>query len=102
MVSDTCTNRRIGGTLVCTLIGLATIITAQPASGAPQITGLSDSTLPRSSRLLIFGQNLGSEQGDGEVLIDGQSAIATTWTNTEIHAYVPPKVHLWDPFPSKW
>ncbi len=89
MVSDPCINRRIGGTLLCTLIGLVTITTAQPASGEPQITGLSDSTLPRNGRLLIFGQNFGSGQGGGEVLIGGQSAIATIWTHTEIHAYVP-------------
>ncbi|MFQ5492220.1 MAG: PQQ-binding-like beta-propeller repeat protein, partial [Phycisphaerae bacterium] len=40
-------------------------------------------------RLLIFGTNFGSTQGSGQVLISGFSAIATTWTNTEIHAYVP-------------
>jgi hypothetical protein len=62
MVFDTCTNRRTGGTLVCTLIGLATITTAQSASGAPRIAGLSDSTLPKGGRLLIFGQNFGSRQ----------------------------------------
>ncbi len=57
------------------------------AFGAPQINGLSDEMLARSGRLLIFGTNFGGPQG--EVLIDGLSAIATTWTDTEIHAYVP-------------
>lgn len=55
----------------------------------PQISALSDPTLSRSGRLLIFGTNFGGVQGGGQVLIDGLSAIATTWTNTEIHAYVP-------------
>jgi len=55
----------------------------------PQINTLSDTTLTRSGRLLIFGANFGSAQGSGQVLIGGLSAIATTWTNGEIHAYVP-------------
>ena len=67
---------------------LTCAITAQ-AGAAPQITALSDTTLPRSGRLLIFGSGFGASQGTGEVLIDGMEAIATKWMETEIHAYVP-------------
>jgi hypothetical protein len=68
---------------------IATAITVQAGAAAPQITGLSDATLPRSGRLLIFGSSFGAAQGSGQVLIGGLDATATTWTETEIHAYVP-------------
>ena len=67
---------------------LACAITAR-AGAAPQITALSTQSIDRSGRLLIFGANFGAAQGDGRVLIDGRVAIATTWTDSEIHAYVP-------------
>ena len=74
--------------LVPVVAVLACAITTQ-AGAAPQITALSDTTLPRSGRLLIFGSGFGAAQGTGEVLIDGVEAIATKWMETEIHAYVP-------------
>jgi hypothetical protein len=66
---------------------IASAITAQASAAAPQISGLSDATLPRSGRLLIFGSSFGTQPG--QVLIDGREAIATKWFDTEIHAYVP-------------
>jgi hypothetical protein len=60
----------------------------------PQISGLSDAALARSGRLLIFGSGFGAAQGSSQVLIDGLDAIATTWTDTEIHAYVPEAASL--------
>ncbi|MHC4082233.1 MAG: outer membrane protein assembly factor BamB family protein [Planctomycetota bacterium] len=72
---------------------LATLaVAASPARGlglTPEISGLSDTTLPRSGRLLIFGSSFGAAQGSGQVLIDGREAIATKWFDTEIHAFVP-------------
>ena len=37
----------------------------------------------------VIGLDFGTSLPDGQVLIDGLSAIVTTWTDTEIHAYVP-------------
>jgi hypothetical protein len=54
---------------------------------------LSSTSLERSGRLLIFGSSFGDGTG-GEVIIDGLTAIATTWTDTEIHAYVPEAASL--------
>ncbi len=90
MVYDPCINRRIGGTLLCTLIGLATITMAQPAGGAPQITGLSDSTLPRNGRLLILGQNFGG--GLVTVAPDGTVYASDL---TKLYALTPDGDLLW-------
>jgi hypothetical protein len=65
---------------------IATAITAQAGAVAPQITGLSDATLPRSGRVAITGTGFGS---DGDVVIAGLSAWTTTWTDTRVVAYVP-------------
>lgn len=73
----------------CITLSLALATSVAYAGGVPQINSLSESTLSRSGRLLIFGNHFGSDSADGQVLIDGLDAITTTWTNTEIHAYVP-------------
>ncbi len=66
------------------------VISAQVYAGsAPHIDSLSDAQLPRSGRLLIFGTNFDNAQGTSDGLVDGLSAIATTWTDTEIHANIP-------------
>ena len=67
--------------LLCALVPCAT--------AAQQIAELSHGFRPRSGRLLVFGTGFGAQQGPGQVVIDGIPAIATTWTDTEIHAYVP-------------
>jgi len=72
---------------------LAAVLAAGPAE-AQQITGLSATTLARSGRLLVYGTGFGAVQGQGQVLIDGLSAVATTWSDTEIHAYVPEEAAL--------
>ncbi len=68
---------------------LLLLATAPCDAQAPQITGLSAPSLPRSGLLEISGTNFGAEQGTSVVLIDGVSALATTWTDTDVHAYVP-------------
>ena len=55
-------------------------------TNAGVISSLSDSTLPRSGFLEIFGSNFG---GDGTVLIGGISAPVADWTSTRVIAYVP-------------
>ncbi len=79
--------------LVRIALGL-TLLTMAPAAWGQQITSLSDATLARSGRLLIFGTDFGAEQGSGQVMIGGLTAVATTWTDSEIHAYVPEAAQL--------
>lgn len=82
---------------VAGIMGLAILLSTSSAlaqSGLLQISGISKTTLARSGRLIISGTNFGSEQGDSEVLIDGLASIAPTWTDTEIHAYVPEQASL--------
>ena len=55
------------------------------------IDSLSETTLPRSGFLEIFGSNFG---GDGTVLIGGISAPVADWTSTRIIAYVPESAPL--------
>ncbi len=55
------------------------------------ITGLAETTLPRSGFLEILGSNFG---GDGTVLIGGISAPVADWTSTRVVAYVPENAPL--------
>jgi hypothetical protein len=80
--------------LTCRAFGAAafaalTLGIAATTAGAQTITSLSAEALPRSGRLVIKGQGLGSAQGLGSVLIDGSRAIVTRWADEKIHAYVP-------------
>ena len=75
--------------LAIAIVHMATAGTLAVPGVAPQIESLSAQTMDRSGRLLIFGADFGAAQGNSRVLIDGRVAIATTWTDTEIHAYVP-------------
>ena len=69
---------------------LLLLISAQVYAGsAPQLNSVSDAQLPCSDRLLIFGTSFGNQQGLSQLLLGGLGAIATTWTNTEIHANIP-------------
>ncbi len=84
----TSTIRRV---LAIALVHVATASTlAVPGVGAsPRIDTLSTQSIDRSGRLLIYGTDFGATQGKSRVLVDGRVAIVTTWTDTEIHAYVP-------------
>ncbi|MCH7798075.1 MAG: PQQ-binding-like beta-propeller repeat protein [Planctomycetes bacterium] len=83
--------RTLRHVLALAILNMATAGTlAVPGVGAsPRIDTLSTQSIDRSGRLLIFGTNFGTAQDRSRVLIDGRVAIATTWTDTEIHAYVP-------------
>lgn len=70
-------------------LALLVPLTNARAGEAPTITSLSDASLTTSGRLLLYGTGFGAETPSSQVLIDGQIAIAATWTPTEIHAYVP-------------
>ncbi|MFQ5737924.1 MAG: GC-type dockerin domain-anchored protein [Acidobacteriota bacterium] len=58
------------------------------AAPVPVIESVSSTELPRSGRFRIFGVGFGATQGASSVEIDGRSLPATTWSDTEIHAYV--------------
>ena len=76
-------NTNVNADLVFSLYGTVT--------GTGVITSLSETTLPRSGFLEIFGSNFG---GDGTVLIGGISAPVADWTSTRIVAYVPESAPL--------
>ena len=59
------------------------------ATGAPTITSLSASTLPRSGRLLINGSGFGVSQGSSVLSIGGLTAPVTRWSDTLVVGYVP-------------
>lgn len=81
-------SRRLGS---CVALAFALITTS---AGGQTIDSLSEASAARSSRLLVFGGGFGAEQGAGRVLVDGAAAIVTTWTDSEIHAYVPETASL--------
>ena len=81
--------RMIRPVFAIAILHMATASTLAVPGASPQIESLSTQSIDRSGRLLIFGTNFGATQGKSRVLIDGRVAIATTWTDTEIHAYVP-------------
>ena len=60
-------------------------------TSAGVITGLSETTLPRSGYLEIFGTNFGA---DGSVMIGGMSAPVANWSGTRVVAYVPENAPL--------
>jgi len=74
--------RRAQNLLVFLLIAAAVV--AQPA-----ITVVSNTTVARSSRVLIMGSGFGAAQGSGHVEIGGISAPLTRWSDTLIAAYIP-------------
>jgi len=58
-------------------------------TAAPRVDSLSATTLDRSGRLRIFGEDFDGTQGVGKVLIDGLPAFVTQWSGVAITAYVP-------------
>ncbi len=56
---------------------------------APTITGMAPSSGPVGIPVTITGTNFGASQGSSTVLLNGTSAVATSWTNTTIVAVVP-------------
>jgi len=68
---------------------LYVVLLMTAAMAQPTITGLSNTTAARSSRLLIQGSNFGAAQGTGMVQIARIAAPVTRWSDTFIAAYVP-------------
>ncbi|MHC5003195.1 MAG: hypothetical protein ACYTJ0_08730, partial [Planctomycetota bacterium] len=57
------------------------VATTVHAGGGPQVSTLSETTLPRSGRLLITGSGCGAQQGAADVLVGGHEAIVATWSS---------------------
>jgi hypothetical protein len=70
-------------------VGCFLLFLCDAALAQPGISSLSNSTLPRSGRLLIQGSGFGAAQGTSRVEIGGLSAPVTRWSDTLIAAYVP-------------
>jgi hypothetical protein len=75
--------------LASACLALLALLPTSVAAQSPHIDGISAGTLTRSGRLVLTGTDFGAVQGSGQVLVDGAACIATTWTDTEVHAYVP-------------
>ena len=72
------------------IVVLGLVVGLQALAGAdPVVDSLSTADLPRSGRLRIFGSGFGAMRGDGRVEVAGQAVPLTTWSDTEIHAYIP-------------
>ena len=91
MQSATLQQKRFSQALLLTMVMCSTSLL--PAVGrfprAPTINRTDAAILARSGRLLLFGSGFGSPATSSRLLIDGKAAITTTWTDTEIHGYVP-------------
>lgn len=83
------TPRRASKLLASACLALLVFLPAAAAAQAPQINSISSGSLSRSGRLELTGVGFGATQGNGQVLVDGAPCIATTWSDTELHAYVP-------------
>ncbi|MDH3350803.1 MAG: PQQ-binding-like beta-propeller repeat protein [Gammaproteobacteria bacterium] len=70
------------------------LLFATQVSATPVITGVNEDTIARSGRVAITGTGFGAEGPQSEVLIAGLPALASTWTDTRIVAYVPEAADL--------
>ena len=64
---------------------------------APSIDGVAPASVTHSSLLRVTGANFGSEQGTGQLLIDGEApTFIAHWSDGLILAYVPESAALGD------
>ncbi len=68
------------------LILFSLLLATKEAAAQPTITGIHEDVLPRSRRVEIHGSGFGNA---GEVFIANITAWTTTWTESQIVAYVP-------------
>ncbi|MGE0480624.1 MAG: PQQ-binding-like beta-propeller repeat protein [Phycisphaerae bacterium] len=67
---------------------LVAAVLATTAS-AQFISGLSDSRLARSDRLVVTGGGFGAAQGGSQLRVGGVPAVITYWSDQKIRAHVP-------------
>ena len=58
-------------------------------AAAQTIHSISDTSLPRAGRLIIYGDTFGDTQDQGSVTIGSADAPVSFWSDTKIRAYVP-------------
>ena len=56
---------------------------------APSITGLSPSSGPAGTLVIIAGSNFGATQGNSTIALNGTTATVVSWASTSIAAIVP-------------
>ena len=78
-------------TIIAAVLAAALSVTT---TFAQSIKTVSPTTLDRSEMLIIKGEDFGQPEDGARVVIAGKPAITTTWTDREIHAYVPESVEL--------
>ena len=67
---------------------------SSPQAASPRIDGISAATLGRAGRLRISGSNFGALQAGSQVLIDGEPAPVSRWSDALIVAYVPANARI--------
>jgi hypothetical protein len=79
------------GVVLALSAGIVSVESARldTAATAPVISSLSVNTQARSGRFQITGMNFGATQGTSRVLVNGQTAFLTRWSDASITAYVP-------------
>ena len=71
------------------LVSAVPAMSSAATAAAPGISGLSKAVATRSDRLVITGRAFGAPSSSSHVLVAGQAASVTTWTDNSITMYVP-------------
>lgn len=76
-------------------LAAATLIAAFSfAEAAPTLSHLSETSVTRSGRVVVFGSGFGNRKGSSRLRIGGVAALTTRWTDGRIVAYVPERAAL--------
>ena len=67
----------------------ATFVTIAPGLPAPTISGLSPSTGPSGTSVVVAGANFGASQGNSSITFNGVTGTPTSWSSTQIVAPAP-------------
>ena len=75
--------------LALALLAAACSSTTTPSTTAPHISGLSPTSGPLGSSVVISGTNFGATQGSSAVTFNGSLTTPSSWTATAVAASVP-------------
>jgi hypothetical protein len=70
---------------------MLTALAGLPCAGQ-SITSISPAMPSHADRLIIDGSGFGAAQGESRLLVGGQEAVVTFWSDTRIKAHLPPSV----------
>jgi hypothetical protein len=70
-------------------LGATVSATAEAATAAPDISGVSKAAPTRSDRLVVTGSGFGAAASTSHLMIAGLASPFTRWRDTSITAYVP-------------